>query len=131
MGKTGFLERVGEWVMADVMEERGNSDLEVLRHAAGEMIGPQGVLEARMRGSRVNQEGVAELPHIAQALKRRRIDDCEGLGLEADVVPERVANDLELTQILGPASRTADETAAANCSKFFRNRPASFFACAS
>jgi len=92
------------------------------------MVGTQGVLKPGVRGARVNEKGVTELPDVPEALERRRIDDRESLGLEADVVPQRVANDLELTQVFGPASRTLTGTRSANCSKFVRKRAVSFFA---
>ena len=38
---------------------------------------------------------MAQLPHIPEPLKGRRIDDAQSLGLEADVVPERVAYDFK------------------------------------
>src|SRR5207244_13412157 len=79
-------------------------------------------------GPSVNEKCVTELPDVPQTLERRRVDDRERLRLEADVVPERVANDLELTQVVGPASRTLAGTSSANCSKFFRKRAVSFFA---
>ena len=61
------------------------------------------MLEPRMRRTGVDEEGVPELPHVPQALKRRRIDYGESLRLEADVVPERVANDLERQAAKGGA----------------------------
>src|SRR5216117_4242874 len=92
------------------------------------MVRTEGVLKPGVRGARVNDKRVAELPDIAQPLERRRVDDRERLGLEADVVPQRVANDLELTQVFGPASRTLTGTSSANCSKFLRKRAVSFCA---
>src|SRR2546423_12137506 len=91
------------------------------------MIGAQRVLEPGVGRAGIDEKGMAELPNITQALHRRRVDDREGLGVEADVVPERVANDLELgrwDQARGPASRTAEGTRSANCSKFLRNSAA-------
>ncbi|HYU10060.1 MAG TPA: hypothetical protein VEK77_11870 [Gemmatimonadales bacterium] len=38
---------------------------------------------------------MAELPDVPQTLERRGIDDRQRLQLEADVVPERVANYLK------------------------------------
>src|SRR2546430_92713 len=114
--------------MADVMQQRCELDLQLLGDTAGKMVCTERVLKPGMRGARVNEKCVTELPDVPQALERRRIDDGERLGLEADVVPQRVANDLELTQVLGPAPRTLTGTSSANCSKFFRKRAVSFFA---
>src|SRR5712691_9293150 len=130
-GEARLFERVGERVMADVMKQRGELDLQLLGHAAGKMVCTQRVLKPGVCGPRVNEKCVTELPDVPQPLERRRVDDRERLGLEADVVPKRVANDLEFTQVVGPASRTLAGTSSANCSKFFRKRAVSFCACVS
>src|SRR3989442_1855728 len=122
---------MGERVMADVMKQRGELDVHLLGYTAGKMVCTQRVLKPGVGGARVNEKCVTELPDVPQTLERRRIDDRERLGLEADVVPQRVANDLELTQVFGPASRTLNGTSSANCSKFFRKRAVTFFAWAS
>src|SRR3989442_2126081 len=127
-GEARLFERMGERVMADVMEQRGELDLQLLGHTAGKMVRTQRVLKPGVCGPRVNEKCVTELQHVPQPLERRRVDDRERLRVEADVVPERVANDLELTQVFGPASRTLAGTRSVNCSKFFRKRAVSFFA---
>ena len=63
--------------------------------AAGEMVGPERVLEARMRRPRVDEEGQPELPHVSKALEGRRVDQLERQRVEPNVVPERVANDFD------------------------------------
>jgi len=68
---------------------------EGIEHAAGEVIGAERVLEAGVRGAWVDQERMAQLPHVAQPLHRGGVDDRERFGVEPDVVPERVADDLE------------------------------------
>ena len=70
-----------------------------------------------------------ELPDVAQALERRRIDEAHRGVVDPDVVPERVADDLY--QIFGPALRIASGTLLPNFSKFAANILASVFACAS
>src|SRR5437879_13299252 len=85
------------------------------------MISAEGVLEAAVRGARVDEEGMAQLPHVAESLNGGGVDHREGRGVEPDVVPERVADDLERRQRDGPASRTAACTWSWNCSKFCRN----------
>src|ERR1041384_1688659 len=101
------------------MQQRGKLDVQLLGDATGEMICAERVLEAGVRGAGVHQKRVTELPDIAQPLERRRGREGERLGLEADVVPQRVANDLERqgwelgagSQEPGPALRTAGVTA--------------------
>ncbi len=123
-----LFECVRERVMPDVVKQCGELYLQLVGYAAGKMVRPECVLKPRVRGARVHEKRVAELPDVPQTLERRRVDDRERLGLEADVVPQRVANDLELTQVFGPASRTLTGTSSANCSKFLRKRAISLFA---
>jgi hypothetical protein len=52
----------------------------------------------------VDEEGVPELPNVAQALEGRRVHDAGGRGLEGDVLPEQVSNDV-------PAGSLAHRTA--------------------
>src|SRR2546426_91313 len=90
-GEARLFERMGERVMADVMEQRGELDLQLLGHTAGKMVRTQRVLKPGVCGPRVNEKCVTELPDVPQTLERRRVDDRERLRLEADVVPERGA----------------------------------------
>src|SRR5204863_8907645 len=103
---------------------------ELREHAPGEVVWAQRVLEAAVSGARIDEEGMAQLAHVAEALHGGRVDNRDGLGVEPDVVPERVANDLEARQ-RGPASRTAACIWSWNCSKFCLNNWASFAAWAS
>src|SRR5438034_510105 len=111
---------MGERVVADVVQHGGELDvlrvarvqavaglLELGESPAGKVIGAEHVLEAGVRGARIDEEGVPELPDVPQALHRGRVDDSQRLGLQADVIPQRVADDLELFQTWGPASPTA------------------------
>src|SRR3954468_22742438 len=59
------------------------------------MIRAERMLEPGVSGAGINEKRMSELPHVPQALKRRGIDDGQSLGLEADVVPEGVADDLK------------------------------------
>src|SRR5207302_4992682 len=142
----GFFERVGEGVVSDVVQQGGEPDVrrgsgvgpgaaffQLRERAAGQVIGTEAVLEARVRGAGIDEEGVTELADIPQPLDGGGIDDGQGIAVEADVVPERVADDLEAAHWGGggPASRTAACTRASNCRKFCRNRPASLPAMAS
>src|SRR5688500_14168246 len=49
-----------------------------------------------MRRAGVDEIGKAELPDVSQALEFARVDEAERQRADADVVPERVANDLVL-----------------------------------
>src|SRR3954471_13129602 len=48
-----------------------------------------------MRRPGVYEERQTELPDVAQALERRRVDQLEGEWIEPDVVPEGVADDFD------------------------------------
>src|SRR2546427_9125252 len=125
-GEARLFERMGERVMADVMEQRGELDLQLLGHTAGKMVRTQCVLKPGVCGPRVNEKCVTELPDVPQTLERRRVDDRERLRLEGDVVPEPAANGLELDPGLRPASRTLSRTSLGNCSNVFRDTAGSF-----
>ncbi len=128
-----FLESVRERIVSDVVEQRRQLDVQLGGGTSRQMVRTQRVLEARVRSPRIDEKGVAELADVAEALEAWRIDHRQSLGIEADVVPERVADDLELgrgwAQAFGPTSRTAAGTSSANCSKFLRNSAASMCAC--
>jgi len=51
------------------------------------------MLEARVRGAGIDEEGETELADVAESLKGRRVDQLEGERVETDVVPEWVADD--------------------------------------
>ena len=59
------------------------------------MIRTQRMLEARVGSPGIDEKCVAELADVAEPLEGWRIDHRQSLGLEADVVPERVANYLK------------------------------------
>ena len=73
---------------------------------------------------------MAELANVAEPLNGRRIEHLQRRPVQPDVVPQRVADDLEPGS-QGPAAATALSTWAAYCVKLSRNILASFFACAS
>jgi hypothetical protein len=52
------------------------------------------MLEACVCGSGVNEVREPELSDVTQALKRGRIDEAKRDVIDADVVPERVADDV-------------------------------------
>ncbi len=116
--------------MADVVQQRGELDLDILGCPTGKMVRAEGVLKPGVCGARVHEKCVTELPDVPQPLEGGRIDDRERLGLEADVVPERVANDLELGGA-GGERRQDLGTGSLNCSKFVSNSASSRLACAS
>src|SRR5438067_10139087 len=82
--------------MADVVQQRGELDVQLVGDAPREVVGAERVFESRVGCARIDQKSVTELADVAESLHRRRVDESESLGLEADVVPERVADDLEL-----------------------------------
>ena len=94
------------------------------------MIGAERVLEAGVGGAGIDKEGVAELPDIAKPLDGGRIQYLQRRTVQPDVVPQRVADDLE-SGSQGPAAATACSTWAAYCEKLSRNIFASFLAWAS
>jgi hypothetical protein len=60
---------------------------------SGEMIRAQGVLEPGVSRSGVNQEGVPDLPDVAKALNCGSIEGEKRSPVQADVVPEWIADD--------------------------------------
>ncbi len=106
-GEAGLLEGVREGVVSDVVQQRGEPHgqpfaladagelaalLERGQRTARQVVGAERMLEPGMGGAGVDQESMAELPHIAEALERRRVDRGHGGGFQSDVVPERIAN---------------------------------------
>src|SRR5712691_12117097 len=97
------------------------------------------VLEPRVRGARVDEVGPTELAYVSEPLKDLCIDELERQLVDTNVVPDGVAQNLEAhgpslapgwRQPFGPAFLVAASTLPI-FSKFSRNMPASFFACAS
>ena len=60
------------------------------------MVGAEGVLEPGVGGAGIDEEGVADLAHVPQPLHRRRVQREERGAVEADVVPEGIADDFEV-----------------------------------
>ena len=105
-----LFQRVRERIVPDVVQQRRHANqhalvaterrvvlvlLEQRQRATGEVIRAQGVLEARMSCAGIDEEGQPELANVSEPLESRRIDQLEGERIEADVVPERIANDLD------------------------------------
>ncbi len=65
------------------------------QRAPREMMGAEGVLETRMRCAGINQVGPPELSDVTQALKDFGVDESESQLVDADVVPDGVAQNLE------------------------------------
>ena len=102
MGQACFFKRVRKRIVPDVVQQRRQPndqavvalDLPQLGNdAACQVIGTEGMLKACVCGARIDEKRVTELPDIAQALYGRCVQDRQRLWLEADVVPERVADD--------------------------------------
>ena len=107
--RADLLERVRERVVPDVVQQRGAAHdetciglellgvatlLEQAQRAAREMVRTERVLEARVSGAGVDEIRESELADVAQPLERTRVDQPERQRVDADVVPERIANDL-------------------------------------
>ena len=97
------------------------------------------VLEPRVCRAGVNEIRPAKLSHIPKPLKDFSVDERERQLVDSNVVPDRVAQYLEAhspslgpgwRQPFGPAFFVAASTFPI-FSKFSRNMPASFLACAS
>ena len=103
------------------------------------MMRAERMLESRVRRSGIDEIRPTELANVAETLEDFGVDELKGQLVDADVVPDRVAQDLEShaplvslvsRQAFGPAFLIAVSTSP-NFSKLSRNMPASFFACAS
>jgi hypothetical protein len=65
------------------------------------VVGAERVLEAGVGGAGIDEEGVAELPNIAEPLDGGRVQDLQRRSVQPDVVPQRVANDLKAVGRMG------------------------------
>ena len=103
-----LLQRVGEGVVADVVEEGGVGDqafappsfrgtrLPLLQDAERprrQVVDAQGVVEASVRGTGVDEVGQSQLADVAEPLKRRRVHDGDGCRVQPYRVPEGIADD--------------------------------------
>jgi hypothetical protein len=59
------------------------------------MIGAESVLKTRMGCAWINEISPAELPDVAKALKNLGVDKVERQLVDSNVVPYRVAQNLE------------------------------------
>ena len=57
------------------------------------------MFESGVGSAGVDQEGMAELSDVAQPLHRRRVEDVQRGGVDPDVVPEGVADDLVFSHV--------------------------------
>ena len=119
--EAGFLEGMGKGIVPDVVQQRGELQLDAVRgvepdvarvfqlrqRATREMVCTERVLEAAMGGAGIDEERVPQLAHVAQPLEGGGVHHGQRFGIEPDVVPQRVANDLEPRQCVGPAFPTA------------------------
>ena len=120
----GLLEPVREGIVPDVVQQGGQAGGEPVlfgdrlefpalgergQRRLGEVIRAEGVLEAGVGGAGIDEEGVAELAHVAKALDGGRIEHAQRRTVQPDVVPQRVANDLEaVRQRRAPPRRRRD-----------------------
>ena len=104
-----------------------------------QVVGAERVLEPGVGGSGINEVGPTELPDVPKTLEYVGVDKRQRQVIDADVVPDGIAQNLEapgpslagaFRQPFGPAFLIAASTFS-NFSKLSRNIAASFFACAS
>src|SRR3989442_1204545 len=100
---------MGEGIVPDVVQQRGQLQAHAVRgiepevargfelrqRAAREVVRAERVLEAAMRGAGIDEERVPQLTDVTQPLDGGGVDHGQRFGIEPDVVPERVADDLE------------------------------------
>ena len=60
------------------------------------MIRAKRMLEARVCRAWINEKRQAELAHVPQPLKHIRVNELERQLVDTDVIPERVAQNLEV-----------------------------------
>lgn len=154
MKRTDLLESVGERVVSDVVEQRRRPDYRLVdfsdrrrvfgfakerQRATREVVGAECVLESRVGRAGVDEVSPTELANVSEPLKDFGVDERERQLVDTNVVPDRVAQNLEANrpslasdwrQPFGPAFFVAASTLP-TLSKFSLNMPASFFACAS
>lgn len=105
-----FLERMREGIVTDIVQQSCSShdgllfrissaEPFALRHrgecSAREVIRAERVLEARVSRAGINEISESELPDVAQPLKNLCVDEPKSQLVDADVVPEWVAQNLE------------------------------------
>ncbi len=101
----GAEERLGGVAVrpvADVVEERGRGhgagragvELEVGAEPAGEVHGPERVLEAGVVRAGIDEVCEAELPDLAKALEQGRVHEGEERGLHLDITVNRIPDRL-------------------------------------
>ena len=105
--RADLLERVRERVVSDVVQQcSGLDDGSLVRRDAPElaalpeqrerpscqMIRADGVLEPRVRRAGVDEVREPELPDVPQPLEGGCVDEAKRNVIDADVVPERVAD---------------------------------------
>ena len=103
-----LLQRVGEGVVADVVQKRGvpnqvhalpdarrnrRPGLEDADCAVREVVDPERVVESGVRGAGVDEVRQPQLPDVAKPLEGRGVDDGCGYGIQADRVPHRITDD--------------------------------------
>ena len=108
--RTDLLQSVRKWIVSDVMKQRGRPHDGIVASAerpafalgeqgqrtAGQMVRAQCVLEARMGRAGVHEVRQPQLTHVAQSLHDTGVDQPHREVIDPDVVPQRVADDLEI-----------------------------------
>ena len=60
------------------------------------MVGAEGVLESGVGRTGIDQEGVADLPDVAEPLDGGGVQGEQRRPIEPDVVPQWISNDLDV-----------------------------------
>ena len=112
MQRPDLFQSVRERIVTDVVEQRRRPDNGLLlfadrgdgvlslakerQRAAREMVSAECVLEPRMRRARIDEVRPPKLADVAQTLKDFCVDELQRQLVDSDVVPDGVAQDLEV-----------------------------------
>src|SRR4051812_13411805 len=101
-----LFERVREWVVTDVMEQRGKRNqcavgsihicetialAEHCKRATCEMVHADSMIEPRVRRTRIYEVCVTELFDVAETLERCAVHNAHSWSVKSDRVPQRIA----------------------------------------
>ena len=111
MKRTDLLEGVGERVVSDVVEQRRRPDYRLVdfsdrrrvfgfakerQGASREVVGSERVLESRVGGAGVDEVSPSQLADVPEPLKDFGVEEIESELVDANVIPDGVAQDLEV-----------------------------------
>ena len=109
--RADLFQRVRERVVSDVVEQRRGPDDRLLlladrggvfrfakerERASREVVGAERVLESRVCRARIDEVRPSELADVPESLKDFGVDEAERELVDANVIPDGVAQDLEV-----------------------------------